>query len=134
MQFNTSEEMYVYVRDLIEAKDLFCMCNLRRTVERVYSSKIEKVFIDKLDTVKDKDDVKDLMRWARGKTNTINTSNGSRKKKVIDINTRYGIYNTVAKEFQFGICEPSKRKAIDKLFSKIGKDAYKWRFEVRKVR
>lgn len=45
--------------------------------------------------------------------------------------TRYGIYNTMRKEFQFGINEPSKRKAIKKLFEKIGKDAYKWRFEVR---
>lgn len=45
----------------------------------------------------------------------------------------YGIYNTLKKEFQFGICEPTKRKAIKKLFKKIGKDAYKWRFEVKKI-
>lgn len=45
----------------------------------------------------------------------------------------YGIYNTMKKEFQFGICEPSKNKASKKLFEKIGKGAYKWRFEVRKL-
>lgn len=43
----------------------------------------------------------------------------------------YGIYNTIKKEFQFGICEPTKKRACKKLFEKIGKDAYKWRFEVR---
>lgn len=43
----------------------------------------------------------------------------------------YGIYNAIKKEFQFGISEPTKRKANKALFSKIGKDAYKWRFEVR---
>lgn len=45
--------------------------------------------------------------------------------------TRYGIWNTYKKEFQFGINEPTKRKAEDALFKKIGKDAYKWRFKVR---
>ena len=45
----------------------------------------------------------------------------------------WGIYNTMQKEFQFGIDEPSKRKAGNKLFKKIGYDAYKWRFEVRKL-
>lgn len=43
----------------------------------------------------------------------------------------WGIYNTMQKEFQFGIDEPTKRKASNKLFRKIGYDAYKWRFEVR---
>ena len=46
----------------------------------------------------------------------------------------YGIYNAMKKEFQFGICEPTKRKTMKKLFDKIGKDAYKWRFEVRRIR
>ena len=50
---------------------------------------------------------------------------------VMDNTTRYGIYNSVSKEFQFGINEPSERKAFEKLFKKIGKDAYKWRFEAR---
>ena len=45
----------------------------------------------------------------------------------------YGIWNDVKKEFQFGICEPTERKAIKKLFEKIGKDAYKWRFEAKKL-
>lgn len=46
----------------------------------------------------------------------------------------YGIYNVMKKEFQFGISEPSKAKAKAKLFAKIGKDAYKWRFEVREIK
>lgn len=46
---------------------------------------------------------------------------------------RYGIWNSVKKEFQFGIDEPSKKKAIEKLFHKIGNDARKWRFEVRRI-
>lgn len=45
----------------------------------------------------------------------------------------WGIYNTMQKEFQFGIDEPSKRRASNKLFRKIGYDAYKWRFEARKL-
>ena len=44
---------------------------------------------------------------------------------------RYGIYNTCKKEFQFGINEPSKRKAWNALFKRIGDDARKWRFEVK---
>lgn len=52
-----------------------------------------------------------------------------RKLKMI----QYGIWNNMKKEFQFGICEPSKKKATKRLFEKIGKDAYKWRFEVRKL-
>lgn len=45
----------------------------------------------------------------------------------------YGIWNNIKKEFQFGIKEPTKQKAERKLFLKIGKDAYKWRFEVRRI-
>lgn len=45
----------------------------------------------------------------------------------------FGVYNQMRKEFQFGICETSKKKARKKLFEKIGKDAYKWRFEVKKM-
>lgn len=47
---------------------------------------------------------------------------------------RFGIYNTTRKEFQFGINEPSKELASKKLFDKIGKDAYKWRFEVKEIK
>lgn len=46
----------------------------------------------------------------------------------------YGIYNRCAKEFQFGIKEPSKRKAIKRLFGKIGNDARKYRFVVREIK
>lgn len=46
----------------------------------------------------------------------------------------YGIYNTQAKAFQFGICKPSKRKALAALFQKIGDDAYKWRFVVKELK
>ena len=45
----------------------------------------------------------------------------------------YGIWNRMKKEFQFGICEPSKRKAWKKLFNKIGNDARKYRFEIKKI-
>ena len=50
------------------------------------------------------------------------------------MNKIYGIYNTKAKCFQFGIKEPSKNKARQKLFDKIGDDARKWRFEVREIK
>jgi len=46
----------------------------------------------------------------------------------------YGIYNRQRKEFQFGIKEPSKRKARQRLFDKIGNDARKWRFEVKQMK
>lgn len=45
----------------------------------------------------------------------------------------YGIWNKRKKEFQFGIKEPSKRKALQRLFEKIGNDARKWRFEVKSI-
>lgn len=48
-------------------------------------------------------------------------------------NKRYGIWNTCKKEFQFGISEPSKSKALKALFDKIGNDAYKWRFRVKLI-
>ena len=47
---------------------------------------------------------------------------------------RYGVLNTKKKEFQFGICEPSKTKARKKLFEKIGKDAYKYRFQIKELK
>jgi len=37
------------------------------------------------------------------------------------------------KEFQFGIAEDTPEKAMRKLFRKIGKDSYKWRFEAKKL-
>ena len=45
----------------------------------------------------------------------------------------YGIWNNRKKEFQFGIKEPSKCKAWQRLFEKIGNDARKWRFEVKVI-
>ena len=44
---------------------------------------------------------------------------------------KWGIYNTVSKEFQFGICEDSPMLAEARLFYKIGDDARKYRFEAR---
>ena len=49
------------------------------------------------------------------------------------MNPRYGIWNTIHKEFQFGISEDTPQKAEKKLFQKIGHDARKWRFEVRVI-
>lgn len=44
---------------------------------------------------------------------------------------KYGIYNTVAKCFQFGISEDTPMLAVARLHQKIGEDAKKWRFEPR---
>lgn len=44
----------------------------------------------------------------------------------------YAIYSTVSKKDVFGILEPTKNRARKKLLEKIGKDAFKYRFEVRK--
>lgn len=42
---------------------------------------------------------------------------------------KYGIWNCVAKKFQFGICEDTPMLAEARLFQKLGEDAKKWRFE-----
>lgn len=44
---------------------------------------------------------------------------------------KYGIYNTKAKRFQFGICEDTPMLAEARLFQMIGDDARKYRFEPR---
>lgn len=44
---------------------------------------------------------------------------------------KYGIYNTKAKCFQFGICEDTPMLAEARLFQMIGDDARKYRFEPR---
>lgn len=44
---------------------------------------------------------------------------------------KYGIYNTAAKCFQFGISEDTPMLAQARLFQMIGDDARKWRFEPR---
>ena len=48
-------------------------------------------------------------------------------------NKRYGIWNDVQKQFVFGINEDSKNRAMRELQRKIGKDAFKWRYEVRVI-
>ena len=44
---------------------------------------------------------------------------------------KYGIWNSARKCFQFRICEDTPCLAEARLFQKIGKDAYKWRFVAR---
>lgn len=46
---------------------------------------------------------------------------------------RYKVWNSMAKEFQFGISEETPELAKKKLFEKIGTAAYKWRLDIRKV-
>lgn len=46
---------------------------------------------------------------------------------------KYGIYNTSAKMFQFGICEDTPMLAEARLWQKIGDDARKWRFEAKRL-
>lgn len=45
----------------------------------------------------------------------------------------YGVFNAVQKRFVFGIQEQTARAAERALFKRIGKDAYKWRYEIRKI-
>lgn len=47
---------------------------------------------------------------------------------------KYGIWNNVKKEFQFGISEDTPALAVARLFQKIGQDAHKWRFEPRPLK
>lgn len=44
---------------------------------------------------------------------------------------KFGIYNTVAKKFQFGISEDTPMLAEARLFQKLGDDAKRWAFEPR---
>ena len=46
---------------------------------------------------------------------------------------KYGVYNTMKKEFQFGVCEDSPMLAQARLHYLIGDDAKKWRFEFRPI-
>ena len=50
-----------------------------------------------------------------------------------DGRNKWGIYNALRKEFQFGISEDTPYLAEKKLFKKIGNDARKWRFEVKQL-
>ena len=44
---------------------------------------------------------------------------------------KFGIWNDVKKEFQFGICEDTPMLAEARLFQKLGDDARKYRFQPR---
>lgn len=44
---------------------------------------------------------------------------------------KWGIWNTVKKEFQFGISEDTPMLAEARLYQKIGDDARRYRFEPR---
>ena len=46
---------------------------------------------------------------------------------------RYGVWNAMKKEFQFGICETDPMVAEARLFYKIGDNARKWRFEIKVI-
>lgn len=45
----------------------------------------------------------------------------------------YGVWNAKQKRFVFGICETTAGRAQRALFHKIGKQAYRWRYDVRKI-
>jgi hypothetical protein len=45
----------------------------------------------------------------------------------------YGVWSNVSKKFCFGIKAESKTKASKILFAKIGTDAYKWRWDIRRI-
>ena len=47
--------------------------------------------------------------------------------------TKYGVYNSLKKEFQFGICEDSPMLAQARLYYFIGDDAKKWRFQFKPI-
>lgn len=46
---------------------------------------------------------------------------------------RYGVWNNVTKTFQFGISEPTVKEAQRKLVERLGKDAYKFRFKIKRI-
>ncbi len=45
----------------------------------------------------------------------------------------WGVWSKWSKRWCFGIAEPTVKKARKALFAKIGKDAYKWRFEYKRI-
>ena len=47
--------------------------------------------------------------------------------------SKWGIWNKVQKQFQFGIYEDTPMLAEARLFQKIGEDAKKSRFEVKEI-
>lgn len=48
--------------------------------------------------------------------------------------SKWGIYNTERKIYQFDICEDTPMLAMARLYQKIGDDAKKWRFEPRRLK
>lgn len=46
---------------------------------------------------------------------------------------KWGIWNQVKKEFQFGIAEDTPMLARARLFQRIGDDARKYRFELKQI-
>ena len=46
---------------------------------------------------------------------------------------KYGVWNTLKREWQFEICEDTPMLAQARLFQKIGEDARKHRFEIRQL-
>jgi len=46
---------------------------------------------------------------------------------------KWGVWNQVKKEFQFGICEDTPMLAQARLFQQIGEDARKYRFDIRQL-
>lgn len=47
--------------------------------------------------------------------------------------TKYGVWHSMQKRFVFGIQEDTPADAWNKLFKCIGTDAYKWRYEVKRI-
>lgn len=45
----------------------------------------------------------------------------------------YSAYNTVSGKYHFGICELSPKRAQKELQKYIGKDIFKWRWEIREI-
>lgn len=55
------------------------------------------------------------------------------KRNIPQPGVYYGIYNTVARKWQFGICEVTAVRAERALYKKIGKNSYRWRFEIKRL-
>jgi hypothetical protein len=49
------------------------------------------------------------------------------------VTDQWGVWSHWSKKWCFGIAEPTQNRARKSLFRKIGKDAYKWRFEFKKI-
>lgn len=45
----------------------------------------------------------------------------------------WGIWDVHDRRFVFGICKPTSEEAFARLKLEIGKRAYKWKYEVRKI-